>query len=323
MPTQVLLTGVCFSDERHGVAVGHDEVILTTADAGVNWKRVHDSPEAQQPLLDVWCGAKGRAIAVGAYGTYYVRRDGGAQWEGRKLEPVKVTAGAVEVSSGNDGARVVPPTSGAANSGVVAASGNGVSAAKASTARNGATFSSAEAAAVNGDSEPGADSSFDDGLGSDFHLNAIAAASATRLYIAAEAGHLYRSDDAGETWVELPSPYEGSFFAVLAMSADGVLVGGLRGHAYKSDDAGNTWTRVETSTTATLTSIAVVAPGSTLAMVGLAGALLASRDGGNTFTMRYEPDRKGFSAALGSGPYEIVAVGEAGVEQISLAGRLP
>src|SRR5262249_10578900 len=34
VPTQALLTGVCFIDAQHGVAVGHDEVIVTTADAG-------------------------------------------------------------------------------------------------------------------------------------------------------------------------------------------------------------------------------------------------------------------------------------------------
>ncbi|HXO16428.1 MAG TPA: hypothetical protein VN835_08795 [Steroidobacteraceae bacterium] len=39
VPTQALLTGVCFLDAEHGVAVGHDEVILATADAGRTWRR--------------------------------------------------------------------------------------------------------------------------------------------------------------------------------------------------------------------------------------------------------------------------------------------
>ena len=45
--------------------------------------------------------------------------------------------------------------------------------------------------------------------GDDFHLNQLAAAADGTLYIAAEAGHLYRSDDGGVTWLALPSPYAG------------------------------------------------------------------------------------------------------------------
>ena len=63
------------------------------------------------------------------------------------------------------------------------------------------------------------DGSAEDEIGGDFHLNRIVGASGSRLYIAAEAGHLYRSDDAGRTWNELPSPYEGSFFGVLPLLA--------------------------------------------------------------------------------------------------------
>jgi len=78
VPTQALLTGVCFIDARRGIVVGHDEVILTTQDAGRTWKRTHYAPQAQQPLLDVACNPRGRAIAVGAYSAYLVSEDGGA-----------------------------------------------------------------------------------------------------------------------------------------------------------------------------------------------------------------------------------------------------
>src|SRR5688572_29562053 len=56
VPAQTLLTAVCFGDARHGIAVGHDELILVTKDAGESWQRTHYAPQAQQPLLDVWCG---------------------------------------------------------------------------------------------------------------------------------------------------------------------------------------------------------------------------------------------------------------------------
>ncbi len=55
-----LLTGVFFADAQLGWAVGHDEAIVATADGGATWQRVHYAPEAQRPLLDVWCGGGGR-----------------------------------------------------------------------------------------------------------------------------------------------------------------------------------------------------------------------------------------------------------------------
>jgi len=73
----------------------------------------------------------------------------------------------------------------------------------------------------------------------DLHLNSIALADDGRLYIAAEAGKLYRSDDSGESWMPLAPDYIGSFFGVLPVTGDIVLVFGLRGHLFRSEDAGN------------------------------------------------------------------------------------
>lgn len=85
VPTRSMLTGVCFAGER-GFAVGHDEAILLSEDGGLRWSRVHFAPKAQQPLLDVWCGPEGHGIAVGAYGSFYVTRDGGRSWQSRKFD---------------------------------------------------------------------------------------------------------------------------------------------------------------------------------------------------------------------------------------------
>ena len=93
----------------------------------------------------------------------------------------------------------------------------------------------------------------------DFHLNALVPAGARRLYIAAEAGVVYRSDDSGETWRELPSPYSGSWFAGLAFGEDELLLAGLRGHLFRSEDGGESWARVPTGINATLTGAALPA----------------------------------------------------------------
>ncbi len=76
----------------------------------------------------------------------------------------------------------------------------------------------------------------------DYHLNRIVGVG-NRLYMAAEGGQLYRSDDRGASWRALPSPYEGSFFGLVPIRGEGLLAFGLRGHLYRSADAGETWTR--------------------------------------------------------------------------------
>jgi len=273
VPTQEVLTAVCFSDEKHGVAVGHDEIALVTSDSGNSWQRTHYAPEARQPLLDVLCNGSD-VIAVGAYGAYFTSADRGATWAGHKFE-----------------AQALP-----AKKGEPAAGG-----------------------LQQGDS--GEDKYADDGIGGDFHLNRIVGASGSRLYIAAEAGHLYRSDDAGKTWRELPSPYEGSFFGILPLDGESLLAYGLRGHLFRSDDGGDRWRQVMVGTDAMLND-AIRLPKDGIAVVGLSGAVLMSQDGGETFVLRQQPDRKGLSGLLAFGVTDLITVGEAGVKAIPIeAGR--
>jgi photosystem II stability/assembly factor-like uncharacterized protein len=160
------------------------------------------------------------------------------------------------------------------------------------------------------------DEYLDEGAASDSHLNAVARADDGRLYLAAEAGHLFRSDDAAASWLELPSPYEGSFFGVLPLDGPTVLAFGLRGHLYRSEDAGVTWNEIATSTVAMLTNALRLDP-RTVVITGLAGTLLVSRDGGMTFELRQQEDRKGMSAALAAGEGQLLVVGEGGLKVIT------
>ncbi len=143
------------------------------------------------------------------------------------------------------------------------------------------------------------------------HLNAIAAGGDGALYLAAEAGHLYRSADGGRGWDELPSPYEGSFFGLLPLEGTHLLVFGLRGHLYRSDDSGHSWRQLESHTKALLAGGTRLADG-TIVIVGLAGTVLVSRDGGQSFALRQQADRKGFDAVAPAGA-GVAIVGEAGV----------
>jgi len=269
VPTQALLTGVCFFDPRHGIAVGHDEVILRSADAGNTWTRTHYAPQAQRPLLDVWCGSAGQAISVGAYSTYLTSSDGGASWNEVAFRPAPGR----------------PMAPGAAAPSAAASS---ASAAEEESARGG------------------------------YHLNRIVGAGARRLYIAGEAGHLYRSDDGGSSWLTLASPYEGSFFDMLPLAGDALLALGLRGHLYRSADAGASWQQLDTGTLALLDGAARFAGGG-VAIVGFSGVVLLSHDGGRSFALLQQGDRAGLAAVLAVGEDRLVAVGEDGARIIALA----
>jgi photosystem II stability/assembly factor-like uncharacterized protein len=162
----------------------------------------------------------------------------------------------------------------------------------------------------------GASPASDDEPPPDYHLNRIVGIG-NRLYIAAEGGQLYRSDDRGANWRALPSPYEGSFFGLVPIRGDGLLAFGLRGHLFKSADAGETWSPIETHTTAMLTD-GVAINDLRVVIGGLAGVLLVSGDAGETFKLSQQEDRRGFSALLPGPAGSVVVAGEGGVRVIRL-----
>jgi photosystem II stability/assembly factor-like uncharacterized protein len=159
----------------------------------------------------------------------------------------------------------------------------------------------------------------DVGLGFDFHLNAIVPGPGTTVYLAAEAGRLFRSDDGGGTWRELPSPYDGSFYGILSLDGESLLAFGLRGNVFRSEDGGENWTQVETGTTALLTAAIRPAPDLVL-IAGLAGVMLVSQDGGRGFTFTQQDDRKGLSSLLWLGNGELIVAGEGGVRRLAAPG---
>jgi photosystem II stability/assembly factor-like uncharacterized protein len=150
----------------------------------------------------------------------------------------------------------------------------------------------------------------------DYHLNRIVGVG-NRLYVAAEGGRLYRSDDRGASWRALPSPYEGSFFGLVPIRGEGLLAFGLRGHLFRSADAGETWHELESHTTAMLTD-GVAVNDLRVVIGGLAGVLLVSGDAGETFRLTQQDDRKGLSAVLPGTAGAIIVAGEGGVRTIRL-----
>ncbi len=156
-------------------------------------------------------------------------------------------------------------------------------------------------------------------LGFEFHLNAIARGPGQRIYIGAEAGRLFRSDDDGASWRELPSAYDGSYYGILPLDGDALLAFGLRGNLFRSGDGGMNWTPIETGTVALLNSGARV-DDHTVVVVGMAGVQLASHDGGATFTLHQREDRKALSAIVPAADGALIVAGEGGVMRTTLPG---
>ncbi|MBW2367615.1 MAG: hypothetical protein JRH15_07000 [Deltaproteobacteria bacterium] len=145
-------------------------------------------------------------------------------------------------------------------------------------------------------------------------LNHIARSATGRLYIAAEVGTIYRSEDDGQSWTALASPYNGSFFNILPLDGDSLLLLGLRGHLFRSEDGGDTWQEIETGTAASLLGGVRLAGGS-IVVTGLEGTMLISRDGGRSFTYRQHPSRKDIVTAVTPDGKHVMLVGEFGVKR--------
>jgi len=164
----------------------------------------------------------------------------------------------------------------------------------------------------------------------DQHLNQISAASSQRLYIAAEGGSVYRSDDGGQNWQPLNVPYAGSFFGTLPLDALRVYAYGLRGHLFYSDDAGASWRPVETHSPSLLTNGipfdshgdgaghgAGDGAGHGVLFTGMDGLLLAGNDTGGGVKAIQRADRLGIAGALNAGGGALVVYGEFGIDRLS------
>lgn len=149
------------------------------------------------------------------------------------------------------------------------------------------------------------------------HLNAITG-KGDLMYIAGEAGHIYSSTDGGAHWTLLdsPDPENGSFFTVNIISGDQVFVAGLRGAMYRSVDRGVTWKQVSENLHKNMNSV-YFAGNDTVLAVGNDGAFLRSRDGGRTFLPNVRKNRLTVASVTEAADGSYVLVGAGGVEVVS------
>lgn len=102
------------------------------------------------------------------------------------------------------------------------------------------------------------------------------------LLIAGEQGALLRSADGGASFVEVTTPYSGTFFGALALDGDALLAFGLRGNAWRSGDGGASWHQVKLGQPVTVSAGRRLQDGSVV-LADESGRLLLSTNGARSF----------------------------------------
>ncbi len=192
VPVSTTLTAVQFVDGQVGWAVGHSGVVLKSSNAGETWQLQLDGAQAAQLVL-----ATARQAVSGS------QDDEDAQERVRSAERL--------VDEGADKPFLAIQFVDAQHGIVVGAYGLAFR-----TADGGATWQSQVANIEN----PQA-----------LHLYAISR-SGDRWYIAGEQGYLARSLDGGNTFQQMSSGYEGTFFTMANRSDGALVLGGLKGTAF-------------------------------------------------------------------------------------------
>ena len=293
-PEEVLLTAVCFADARNGWAVGHDAVVLGTHDGGESWTLQYSDPlggrgdddslaaddEAMDDLSmdDIY----GDPYADDAYGDDLYSDD-----------PYEETAAAPVDTSGAPLLDVHCESRDKA----VAVGGYGY---YLETLDGGDAWNKKPRALSNNDG---------------WHLYGYAAAPGNDRYLVGEKGVIYRSADKGQSWEALSSPYEGTLFGATPVSDYQVLVYGLQGNVWLTANRGSSWVKVPSKLTRGVNDGAVLDDG-TVVLVTNAGGILTSHDGGQTFSLRFLPNRESISAVLPRKEGGVLIAGQGGVRVI-------
>jgi photosystem II stability/assembly factor-like uncharacterized protein len=153
------------------------------------------------------------------------------------------------------------------------------------------------------------------------HLNSISPVGDS-LYIAAEAGALFRSDDNGKSWISLDSPYDGTFFGVVGVGDVGtddhaVVAYGLRGNVFISFNRGSTWEDIDTGIDASLFGATRLSDGS-VALVGNGGFTLQINPKGQVYHLNQTLNKLPLSAVINHSDTGLLTVGLGGLQSIPL-----
>jgi photosystem II stability/assembly factor-like uncharacterized protein len=151
-----------------------------------------------------------------------------------------------------------------------------------------------------------------------FHLYSILPSSEDDLFLAGEAGLLYRAPAYGEPFDRYDAVYDGSLFGLLE-TPRGVLAYGLRGNQFRYDYDSDSWELLSTLEDRSLYGGATFGDGSTL-LLGAGGLLLNRSPAGDDEELLH-PSRETLSAAARAPDGRVWLVGMPGLVGLAEARR--
>ncbi len=147
--------------------------------------------------------------------------------------------------------------------------------------------------------------------GLDNMYNGLAFTDEENGFLAGEFGTVLRTTDGGRSWTQLDlGGYRGSLFGITMVSTHTILAYGISGKLMRSEDDGQTWEEIPSGVDHSLFRAAV--DGDEVLIVGAAGTILYSRDGGRHFEDREDPDTTTFAGVCARPEGGFLCVGERG-----------
>lgn len=288
-PTSVMLTAISCANERVGWAVGHDGVILATTDGGAHWTRQLDGAAINQQVLDAARARRERIRAMGSQ----------SQNNPELLERAEdlLADAQAAVAAGPSRPLMSVRFVGAQTAFAAGSYGQLLR-----------TFDAGKTWTYIGDRLPNP---------TGLHLNSIELGRNGELYIAAEAGAIFRSRDQGQTWTRTDVGYSGNLYGVVAAPA-AIVAYGFRGHLFRSADGGTTWQPVVSPSDKTVVHGEVL-EGGRIVLATQEGELLTSSDGGRSFVVMPQKVllRKLRSFSFDADKRAVIAVGVGGASSLT------
>ena len=290
VPVDLLLTAVQFVDARNGWAVGHDGVVLHSADGGQTWSK---------------------------------------QLDGRVINPLLLKAAEMQVARAEQAANAAPEdqqlASALDNARFALDDAQAASASGPSRPLLGLWFRNAREGWVVGaygiflkTDDGGASWQSVSGLDNPdrLHLNSVLGLGDGSLLVAGEGGRLYRSADGGERWQPTQQPTDASLYALAELSSGGIMASGFGGTLLVSDDHGASWKLHDLPVKASLYGIKQLSSGA-LVLAGQAGVLLYSTDG-TTFEQWHAPGKAPLLNVSETRAGQLLLVGNAGLKVLPM-----
>lgn len=293
VPVSATLTAVDFPTPETGWAAGHAGVILNTTDGGDSWALQHDGRDYNAALLEFAARQRARLEA----GLEALEAD--PDTDPGTLEDAEIALeDAIFLEEDAELARETGPADPLldvrffdAQRGMAA----GAYGALLRTRDGGVTWE----IAIDALSNPGR-----------YHLYSILPSRRGGVFLAGEAGLLYRAPAVGERFSRYDAVYDGSLFGLLE-TRRGVLAYGLRGNQFLYDAANDSWALASTLEDRSLYGGNAFDDGSTL-LLGAGGLILRRTAAGEEQELLH-PSRETLSAAVRAPDGRVWLVGMPGL----------